>query len=181
MKHWGQLPWYNIQFVVYNNCKFGQSLTVSNSFKHVWGIYGLITLHSHWCIFSIYRAANWGVTEPSGCVNRGIIFLSPSPLQENMEPMWGKKKKDSLSVTLLAYLTGRDRRGGCKIRIFSSPHLLMKATGSSLLGTRSPEWITSSGSLSVATISKSLTNCKKNGISQLKQILLRSMPSSCRW
>lgn len=41
------------------------------------------------------------------------------------------------------------------------PHLLMKATGSSLLGTSSPEWITSSGSLSVATISYSLTNCKR--------------------
>lgn len=48
-----------------------------------------------------------------------------------------------------------------RMRIFSLPHLLMKATGSSLLGTKSPEWITSSGSLSVATISKSLTNCKR--------------------
>lgn len=95
---WGPLPWYDIQFVVYNNLKFGQSLTVSNSFKHVWGIYGLITLHSHLCIFSIYRAANQGVTEPSGCANRGISFLSLCPLERNMEPVWREKK----SVTLLA-------------------------------------------------------------------------------
>lgn len=52
-----------------------------------------------------------------------------------------------------------------RMTIFSLPHLLIKATGSSLLGTKSPEWITSSSSLSVATISKSLTNCKREALS----------------
>lgn len=48
--------------------------------------------------FSIYRAANQGVTEPSGCANRGISFLSLWPLERNMEPVRREKK----SVRLLA-------------------------------------------------------------------------------
>lgn len=56
---------------------------------------------------------------------------------------------------------GSKREVEMRTKIFSLPHRLINATGSSLLGTNSPEWITSSGSLSVATISKSLTNCKR--------------------
>lgn len=65
-----------------------------------------------------------------------------------------------------------------RMRIFSLPHLLIKATGSSLLGTKSPEWITSSGSLSVATISKSLTSCKRRArsVSSSKRCWTRSHP-----
>ncbi|TNN54259.1 hypothetical protein EYF80_035559 [Liparis tanakae] len=48
---------------------------------------------------------------------------------------------------------GQNTHIGAQSRETSLPHLFMKATGSSLPGTKSPEWITSSGSSSVATIS----------------------------
>lgn len=96
--------------------------------------------------------------------------------------------KQQQLVSLAPSNEGQKWEAETRMRIFSSPHLLIKATGSSLLGTKSPEWITSRGSLSVATISKSLTSCKRGAqsvsshvaefMSGLKLSDLTSLPST---
>ena len=82
------------------------------------------------------------------------IFSSEtdSEMTQNLKLVFLDYLTEKLGLDLLQ-LKGKKIQLTWLKKVFSSPYLLMKATGSSLLGTKSPEWITSSGSLSVATIS----------------------------